>query len=1516
MKHLYKTLRPLQTLIILISTLLPAAMATVNCHQASTIHCGISYQHDTKFGHSNNHDYRCFHHSLTGFHAKELIFRIDRSSIDYAHDLEIIFDDLDHVGLDIFVIENCGEHDARCHSYQERDGTGPERTILTIKDADPHKKYFVAIDAKSVTGRFRLRVNCVKKDFKCSFATSLPCGETRFGNTHDGEANYHDYRCFDHSLSGFHAPELIYKITDRPSQPHDIEITLEDLDDKGLDLFIIENCGEHDYNCYAYKIRNSASPQKEKLTLHNTDPHKEYYIVVDAKSATGRFNLSVFCEKDDFFCHNADEIACGRRVFGETNHGEANYHDYTCFHPDLSGFHAKELVYKVTERPAFTHDLTIVLHDIDNNGLDLFVIENCGKEDYRCVAYKERFGTSLQSDTLRLKNTNPHKDYHIIVDAKLVTGSFELTVFCGDQEFFCHDARNLPCGEVMHGNTFTGTANYHDYSCFDSGLKGFEANELVYRITGRPSQPHDIRIYLTDEDQVGLDLFVIEECGTSDFKCYAYKERFSWSPRTDKLTLENTDPHKDYYVVVDAREVTGPFQLEVECGEERSCFEPCFTFVRNREGRYDFIFPSGPLNGKIPHRWKFENVITGQVFYEPAGDLIEYRLGGNDEVYQVSVVDDFDQEICYLWVNTAFCSNRFPEAKAFQFEKDVCSLDFPSSSCSFNLDASSSEGADLIYHWFLNYENSSRNRQFLTFRPDTTIGVAYPDSLTSICLIISNSCGMSSYCWQGRCSYTESPRFEIEEAAENEVILNLLNSSVPCTSSVSRVEIDWGDGTVEEFDLHKAWDFPETYPRHQYDHPGNYYICVKVPYRCDESQGDFENRKCDICFCRLVSVGKKEDNHDCDYLNIHPGPDINSEKRRYYVSLTDIPSGYKATQYYYRQLNAEPSISWNVTDSVDLDFGRSYEICVLLENLDNGETFKCCRSIFVDYPTQHITLIADDVCGALGDTVDVPIRVLNFRNVTGMQFRIDVQSHADLIDAVFYNDELPVGPDDILIDHGSDRLQFAWSSPQSDEARSLLDESILFVLKVRVGGSTADTSMVSFSDALAFNNLTNQEFEVNSRKGKICAFANFTLSGKILVENGGPVDLVAVRLNGPAPMATSSESDGKYEFRNLPPAPYSLHAFKEDDFRRGVNVIDLAILKAYNRSFGEEGLNGPYQRIAANLRRQLDADNISVADETEMRRLISFDIDELEEYDSPWIFIPSTHVFGDETVAQKEDYPTEYEYDPLSESKVNQDFVAVKLGDLDGSAGRVDSRARSADLVSLSFSDQTGEMDSVIQMDLKASGFEQIQNMQFTIQWDPSVLAFVQVTSAFEALGLEESSFSTRFIDEGKLTFVHSIAPAAVTFADSSIFSIEFRLIGAEGSTSMVEVVSDPVEILITDASLRIETVNVEAGNVTVGSLTPVEDQAALDFDLGVNYPNPFAVFTTVPITMEHAEMIHLSVFNIKGQVVYEMDEFLQAGEHAIRIPGSDLGAAGIYHLVLRSKSGQTTQKMQYQPMR
>jgi hypothetical protein len=163
---------------------------------------------------------------------------------------------------------------------------------------------------------------------------------------------------------------------------------------------------------------------------------------------------------------------------------------------------------------------------------------------------------------------------------------------------------------------------------------------------------------------------------------------------------------------------------------------------------------------------------------------------------------------------------------------------------------------------------------------------------------------------------------------------------------------------------------------------------------------------------------------------------------------------------------------------------------------------------------------------------------------------------------------------------------------------------------------------------------------------------------------------------------------------------------------------------------------------------------------------------------------------------------------------------------------------------------------------------------------------------------------------------VHSIAPAAVTFADSSIFSIEFRLIGAEGSTSIVEVVSDPVEILITDASLRIETVNVEAGTVTVGSLTPVQDQAALDFDLGVNYPNPFAVFTTVPITLEHAEMIHLSVFNIKGQVVYEMDEFLQAGEHAIRIPGSHLGAAGIYHLVLRSKSGQIAQKMQYQPMR
>lgn len=118
---------------------------------------------------------------------------------------------------------------------------------------------------------------------------------------------------------------------------------------------------------------------------------------------------------------------------------------------------------------------------------------------------------------------------------------------------------------------------------------------------------------------------------------------------------------------------------------------------------------------------------------------------------------------------------------------------------------------------------------------------------------------------------------------------------------------------------------------------------------------------------------------------------------------------------------------------------------------------------------------------------------------------------------------------------------------------------------------------------------------------------------------------------------------------------------KDDDYGNGVSTFDL--LKIQQHILGKQTFTSPYQFIAADVNR---SGNVTTVDLIQLRKLI-LNIDSKFSNNMSWRFVDAAHIF-----AQPEDAISKYVPDRVlvkvpSSSTRRIDFIAIKIGDINGS---------------------------------------------------------------------------------------------------------------------------------------------------------------------------------------------------------------------------------------------------------
>lgn len=203
----------------------------------------------------------------------------------------------------------------------------------------------------------------------------------------------------------------------------------------------------------------------------------------------------------------------------------------------------------------------------------------------------------------------------------------------------------------------------------------------------------------------------------------------------------------------------------------------------------------------------------------------------------------------------------------------------------------------------------------------------------------------------------------------------------------------------------------------------------------------------------------------------------------------------------------------------------------------------------------------------------------------------------------------------------------------------------------------------SFYTALghASNNYTNDQNFISHIRDAVLWAAKFSVGGTIMTPDSQFIKTATVSISGHNSLTISTSIDGSYIFDATKEGSYSVAPSKSNDVvtGNGISIADMLLIRAH--ILNNQKLPSPYKIIAADVN---GSGTVSAADILRMHRII-LGIDSTFPGGKLWEFVSSDYVFPNPDVPFP--FVSVRTYNKISSNQTNQNFIGIKLGDVDGS---------------------------------------------------------------------------------------------------------------------------------------------------------------------------------------------------------------------------------------------------------
>jgi len=405
------------------------------------------------------------------------------------------------------------------------------------------------------------------------------------------------------------------------------------------------------------------------------------------------------------------------------------------------------------------------------------------------------------------------------------------------------------------------------------------------------------------------------------------------------------------------------------------------------------------------------------------------------------------------------------------------------------------------------------------------------------------------------------------------------------------------------------------------------------------------------------------------------------------------------------------------------------------------------------------------------------------------------------------------------------------------------------------------------------------------------------VSGLVATEYGDKVEEVEIRLDSGLPefpRQQMTNSDGLYAFLNVPTnESYVISGDRDTDYLNGVSTLDL--VKIQRHILGLESFDSPYKTIAADINND---ESVKSNDLLQLRKLI-LGIDIELANNTSWRFIDTEQEFDD--IFSPWPLTEELLTGVMSEeSSLDNNFVAVKIGDISGDATanvlQPNSVVRSGKTLELKIDDRLVKEGELIEVEFTSEEFKEVFGYQFTIELNG--LEFRNVVEGKLEMG--ETNLGL-FGDKMTVSYHNSIATSAGK--DENLFTLNFVAKQSGVLSNMIDITNR-----LTRSEAYVDS-DLEIREVVIGTRGDLETESINA--LFQNEPNPFRVKTMIGFELVENGQVTLTITDVTGRIVKSMNIDGVQGYNAVSLNAKDFaGLSGILYYTIESGDFTDTKKM------
>jgi hypothetical protein len=403
------------------------------------------------------------------------------------------------------------------------------------------------------------------------------------------------------------------------------------------------------------------------------------------------------------------------------------------------------------------------------------------------------------------------------------------------------------------------------------------------------------------------------------------------------------------------------------------------------------------------------------------------------------------------------------------------------------------------------------------------------------------------------------------------------------------------------------------------------------------------------------------------------------------------------------------------------------------------------------------------------------------------------------------------------------------------------------------------------------------------------------VAGTVANEDGLAVEGVQVNVNSPNGFSQDivTTTAGAYGANVLNLGDYTVTPIHDENPLNGVSTFDLVLISKH--ILGVTLLDSPYKIIAADANK---SNSVTTFDLVEIRKLILF-INSDFPNNTSWRFVDAGFQFANNNNPFATAFPEVINLNDVTADMLNNDFVAIKVGDVNGSAavnllGAAEERTMVGDLV-LNADDVNVEAGKEYTVEFKATDFN-VSGYQFSLNFDQKALEFVEVVPAVA----DASNFGTTMASNGVLTASWNSDEAKRLAAGEVVFGLTFKALQGGRMSELVSISSNYTVAEAYNSSNELLNVALSFNNNLVSGA----------FDLYQNTPNPFASVTTIGFYLPEATSATLTISDVQGKVVKVIKGDYSKGYNTVKLNRSDVGANGVLTYRLDTDSDSATRKM------